>query len=415
MPAVSRIHFLIVEYKPICLRNHMRIVHVNQFYIPGLSYQENILPHEQAKLGHDVWILTSDRLPHPKKYPESGGRLPQGIYREDSVRIWRLPSFVPIKSRGQVYIRNLNRTIYRLRPDVVNTHGLRFFPVLQVLSNRPFFVHVGDDHSENGNLPTGPGNIIRFGVGRLVCRKIGRLGSKVFTSNPFAEWFVKQVYAARPEGVHLLPLGINTHTFFPDPVKREKWRAKLAIPDDACLFITSGRLTPGKGFELLFRSFAEVHRQYPAARLAIAGSGTPEYEAHLHALAKDLGIAGVVVFLNWMAESDLCAVYNAADVGVMPGKLGGMKEIIGVGRPLIAPDHLATAYLVERGNGLTFAPDDGGSLVGAIRRYAEDPDLRKRHGEKSLQVSRNELSWASIARDSLRVYEELLVEFRDDR
>ena len=57
----------------------MRIVHVNQFFIPGLSYQENILPHEQAKLGHEVWILTSDRLPNPKKYPGSQGRLPQGI------------------------------------------------------------------------------------------------------------------------------------------------------------------------------------------------------------------------------------------------------------------------------------------------------------------------------------------------
>ena len=40
----------------------MRIVHVNQFHIPGLSDQENILPHEQARLGHEVWILTSDRL-----------------------------------------------------------------------------------------------------------------------------------------------------------------------------------------------------------------------------------------------------------------------------------------------------------------------------------------------------------------
>ncbi len=62
----------------------MRIVHVNQFFIPGLSYQENILPHEQAKLGHEVWILTSDRLPNPNKYPGSQGRLPQGIVRENS-------------------------------------------------------------------------------------------------------------------------------------------------------------------------------------------------------------------------------------------------------------------------------------------------------------------------------------------
>ena len=393
----------------------MRIVHVNQFYIPGLSYQENILPHEQAKLGHDVWILTSDRLPHPKKYPESKGRLPQGMYREDSVRIWRLPSFVPVKSRAQVYIRNLNRAIYKIRPDVVNTHGLRFFPVLQVLSKRPFFVHVGDDHSDNGNLPTGPGNVIRFGVGKQVCRQIGRPGGMIFTSNPFAEWFVKEVYAARTECVHLLPLGINTQSFFPDPAQREAWRNRSGIPDDVCIFVTSGRLTPGKGFELFFKAFADVHRRHEASRLAIAGSGTPDYEAHLHRLADDLGIAGAVIYLKWMAEKDLCAVYNAADVGVMPGKLGGMKEILGVGRPLIAPDHLATAYLVERENGLAFTPDDHASLASAMLDYAGNPELRNRHGKASLHVSQNQLSWANLARDSVRVYEQLLNEFRGER
>ena len=393
----------------------MRIVHVNQFYIPGLSYQENILPHEQAKLGHDVWILTSDRLPHPKKYPESKGRLPQGIYREDSVQIWRLPSFVPVKSRAQVYIRNLNRTIYRLRPDVVNTHGLRFFPVIQVLSKRPFYVHVGDDHSDNGNLPTGPGNVIRFGIGKQVCRQIGRVGGKVFTSNPFAQWFVKEVYAAPAENVLLLPLGINTRTFYPDPEKREAWRNRLGAADDVCIFVTSGRLTPGKGFELFFRAFEEVHRRCPDTRLAIAGSGTSEYEAQLNRLARDLGISDVTIFLKWMAERDLCAVYNAADVGVMPGKLGGMKEFLGVGRPLIAPDHLATAYLVERKNGLTFTPDDRVSLASAMLDYAGNPELRNRHGKAALHLSRNQLSWAEIARDSLRVYEDLVAEFSENK
>ena len=189
----------------------------------------------------------------------------------------------------------------------------------------------------------------------------------------------------------------------------------MAIPDDVCLYITSGRLTPRKGFELFLRAFAEVHRRRRATRLAIAGSGTPEYEAQLRALAKDLGIADAVIFLKWMAESDLCAVYNAADVGVMPGKLGGMKEILGVGRPLIAPDHLATGYLVEKGNGLTFSPGSLTSLVRAMRRYAEDPNLRKSHGEKSLRVSRDQLSWAQIARDSLQVYEDLLAEFSENR
>ena len=393
----------------------MRIVHVNQFLIPGLSYQTNILPHEQAKLGHEVWVLTSDRLPHPKKYPGSQGRLPQGIVRENSVRIWRLPAIVPIKSRAQIYLRNLNRAIYRIQPDVVNTHGLWFFPVLQVLSKRPFFVHVGGDHSDNGNLPSGPGNVIRFRVAKQVCKQLGRLGSKIFTSNPFAQWFVKEMLAARPESVHLLPLGINTFTFRPDSAKREAWRNRLEVPEDVCVFITSGRLTPGKGFELFFRAFADVHRHCPATRLAIAGSGPPEYEAQLRRLAKDLNVEGAIDFLKWMAEGDLCACYNAADVGVMPGKLGGMKEILGVGRPLIAPDHLATGYLVERGNGLTFKPDDRVSLARAMRRYAESSDLRKQHSEKSFEVSRDHLSWARVARDSLQVYEDLLAEFSKSR
>ena len=103
-------------------------LHVNQFYIPGLSYQENILPHEQAKLGHEVWILDKRPPAAPEEIPrDPRGRLPQGIFREDAVRIWRLPSFVPIKSRAQIYLRNLNRAIYRIRPDVVNTHGLTVY------------------------------------------------------------------------------------------------------------------------------------------------------------------------------------------------------------------------------------------------------------------------------------------------
>ena len=79
----------------------MRIVHVNQFYIPGLSYQENILPHEQAKLGHEVWILTSDRLPHPKKYPETRGRLPQGIFGKTPYGSGGCPRLCPSRAGGR--------------------------------------------------------------------------------------------------------------------------------------------------------------------------------------------------------------------------------------------------------------------------------------------------------------------------
>ena len=50
-----------------------------------------------------------------------------------------------------------------------------------------------------------------------------------------------------------------------------------------------------------------------------------------------------------------------------------------------------------------------------MRRYADNPDLRKRHGENSLHVSGHQLSWTNLARDSVRVYEELLAEFPGNR
>ena len=41
----------------------MRIVHVIGHYIPGLGYEENCLPQQQAGMGHEVFLVTSNRLP----------------------------------------------------------------------------------------------------------------------------------------------------------------------------------------------------------------------------------------------------------------------------------------------------------------------------------------------------------------
>ena len=383
----------------------MRIAHICQWFIPGLSYQENFLPQEQARLGHDVWILTSDRV--PPRLPADHDRFPPGLYEEDSVHIWRLPSVMPIKSRGQVYLRNLRRTLREIEPEIIHIHGLWYLPTLQTMACRPSSTLVADDHADNGNLPSGPGNLIRFGFARWVCKRLCREGGKIFSVNPFSRWFVTEVLAAPPDNVHFLPLGINTQTFYPDPEKRKEAREQLSLPPDACVFITSGRLTPGKGFELLIERFGEVYRTHRASRLIIIGSGSKTYETQLRRLAKERGIEDAFILLSWMAQADLCTYYNAADVGVLPGKLGGIREILAVGRPLIVPDHLATRYFIERGNGLAFSPNDPPSLGQAMLQYARQPELRQQHGQESLEVARNHLSWQAIAGDSLQVYSDL--------
>ena len=218
----------------------MRIAHICQWFIPGLSYQENFLPQEQAKLGNDVWILTSDRV--PPRLPASETRFPAGLYEEDSVHIRRLPSIMPLKNRGQVFLCDLHSALKKINPDVVHIHGLWFLPTFQVmardsfrsLTSRPLMV---DDHSDNGNLPTGPGNIVRFGFARWVCKRIVGKGGKVFSVNPFSRWFVTEVLGAKLEGVHFLPLGINTRTFYPDLKRKAEGRKKTStVPGGGCFY-----------------------------------------------------------------------------------------------------------------------------------------------------------------------------------
>ncbi|GAJ21945.1 unnamed protein product, partial [marine sediment metagenome] len=47
-----------------------RILHIMNYYIPGMGYQENYLPAEQKKLGLFPFIITSDRYPPIQHYDQ---------------------------------------------------------------------------------------------------------------------------------------------------------------------------------------------------------------------------------------------------------------------------------------------------------------------------------------------------------
>src|SRR5205809_5521560 len=131
----------------------MRIAHVTTWYVPGLGYEENCLPHEQAKLGHDVIVLTSDRVPRllmetghfNQLYPS--GRLGIGDSVDRGVRIARLAS-TP-ETHGQLLLHGLARRLLAFRPDIVHCHGALTPSTLACLVSQPVMGYglFIDDHS----------------------------------------------------------------------------------------------------------------------------------------------------------------------------------------------------------------------------------------------------------------------------
>lgn len=169
----------------------------------------------------------------------------------------------------------------------------------------------------------------------------------------------------------LWPYGVETDRFSPRWA-RPRWRARLSAghPEQVILLCV-GRLAKEKSFERLL----PVVRQLREVTLAIVGDGPlrPELE-HL--------FAGTSTnFLGLLKGDDLSSAYASADAFLFPSDsetLGlVMLEAHAAGLPVIAADTPSARELVHEGvDGLRYDPNNPFALVDAVRRLAEDRELR---------------------------------------
>ena len=105
----------------------MRILHVADYLMPTMGYQEFILPKWNAKNSNDVHIITSDRYTPVSDYnttwkyilgPRHVGVSTQII---DGVTVHRLP--VKLEFRRRIWLSKLRSKVSEISPDVIFCHG----------------------------------------------------------------------------------------------------------------------------------------------------------------------------------------------------------------------------------------------------------------------------------------------------
>lgn len=130
----------------------------------------------------------------------------------------------------------------------------------------------------------------------------------------------------KPEQKAVWRNGVDTSRFGSDEAKRKAkaFRTKYGISDDDIVFLFSGRLTPEKGAEELLEAFTQVVDQVPNAKLVVAGAFffssniKSPFEQKLHDLASQPQIKGRIVFTGFVDYNDMPALYEMADVCVLP-------------------------------------------------------------------------------------------------
>ena len=154
---------------------------------------------------------------------------------------------------------------------------------------------------------------------------------------------------------------------------RDELRKKHGLSGHVIL--SAGRLVPWKGFSTLIRLMKDVVREYPDAKLCIAGTGPDD--ATLKQIIKEEGVGDTVTMLGGLSHDALMEHIVAADCFVLNTGYEGLShqllEVLAVGTPIVTTKVGGNPELIENGKtGFLVPYDDREELRRAIRGVFEE-------------------------------------------
>jgi len=144
-----------------------------------------------------------------------------------------------------------------------------------------------------------------------------------------------------------------------------------------------------KNISYLIRSFQRLKTSGKEVSLSMVGDGPDR--ANYEEMVKRQNIFGVR-FLGEMDHDQLCRVYVAADIMVLPSRSETwgfvLNEAMEFGLPLVVTDRVgAGPDLVHPGeNGFIVPSGDEAALVKALEKLINDPGLRTKMGQASRKI-----------------------------
>jgi glycosyltransferase involved in cell wall biosynthesis len=182
------------------------------------------------------------------------------------------------------------------------------------------------------------------------------------------------------------------------------------------VLLSVGRLEENKGFHLLAHALAALREH--SGRLARAPwrwilVGDGPYRQRLEALVAQLQLGEHVIFAGRLADRDLHAWYEAADLFVHPTLYEGSSlvtlEAMAHRRACVVTNAGGLPDKVRNGvNGWIVPAGDASALAAAISGALDDPERLVRYGEAARDIVEREFSWTATGRQTLELYERLL-------
>lgn len=182
-------------------------------------------------------------------------------------------------------------------------------------------------------------------------------------------------------------------------------RAQLGLHPEKRILVSVGRLTAGKGHDVLVRMMPMLISAHDVELYVIGGVNPEDDFGHvLHKIVRDLGLERTVHFVDKVPHNELGMWYGSADLFCLATRGEGcpnvVLEALACGTPVVVTRVGAVEELIQPSvNGLLVNPQDTSSFGAEVQRGLEQMWDRRQIADRMKRRG-----WSACAEEVLRVY-----------
>jgi len=380
----------------------------------GIVFLAVDLAQEISEMGHNVTIYTTD-LDFSNGSNKFNKKLPR-IEKFEKFLINRTHVWFSLK----LFFVNtsMSKEIENDKPDIIHTIGLRSFQSIIAWRvskklNIPLVV------SDQGGLTTHPflaesGFFLKtlYKIQDFFIKKIINDASVISVANEYEQKIFSSLN--KKSRIEIIRNGVNLKKL----VSKHNFKEKYQINSNFILFV--GRFSKSKGIETLINAFSIVKNELKDSNIHLVIMGVDfGYQAEMEKLIKKLNLSEEIKVIKNPPRDDVISAYGESEFLVLPSQweLSPLVplESFAFKKPVISTNSHGIPYTVQNNkNGILVEPKNSFELSNAIMKLLNDTELREKLGLSGYNFVNEECNCVSMAKNSLKLYEDILEEMQNE-
>lgn len=255
------------------------------------------------------------------------------------------------------------------------------------------------------------GNRVKLAIPKNIRSVIAKSGNThlISVSHTVARSAIRQLRIP-PEKTTVIHRALAQKWLDPlDETVVEALRTELDLQDSSPVLLNVGRLIPQKGQTYLIEAMMEVVREFPKAKLLIAGDGY--LKSSLREQRDRQGLTDHITFLG--RRNDIKYLHAVSDVFVFPSLFEGcpnaLIEALVMGNACVASNIEPVEEVIESGeNGWLVPPQDPRSIAAAVSYVCSDQKKAAVVGQKARDMALERFTTQRATSKLVELYRKVL-------